>query len=298
MDFTASVGLAKLLLVHLVDQVEAFHQNVARSAGRVDERQVLHPVDDELAGAVGLVLHQVGHLPFERAGRMLVQPGLARSVLHHVLHNPVGREDLGGGGDVFGFSLLALLEGIEDFVLLLGDVVLIKPTDELHLAVLLRGEGVGVLLSVLEQVQKAARLQHVVRQQQLREVVWSAKHLAQGAVLAAVARQEQRHRLLLLAVVADHLVKAGAVFVAQERRVALAGAAQHQRLQTAGIGVQIQLGLVVAATRQDAHRHDAVEPRVRRLLDDHIAAALLHGLLQRAPQFRRTRDRRGSDRGG
>jgi hypothetical protein len=57
------------------------------------------------------------------------EPQAAHAVLHQVLHDPVGREELGGGGDVFAFDHLA-----NHLVFFLADVELVQPADDFDLS--------------------------------------------------------------------------------------------------------------------------------------------------------------------
>ena len=50
----------------------------------------------------------------------------AQAILHQIFHDPVGREELRGGGNV-----LALHDLANDLVFLLRDVKLIQPADDL-----------------------------------------------------------------------------------------------------------------------------------------------------------------------
>ncbi|MNF84664.1 hypothetical protein D3C84_670350 [compost metagenome] len=47
--------------------------------------------------------------------------------MHHVFDDPVGREQLGGGGDVLALDHLA-----DDLVLLIGNIELVEPADDLN----------------------------------------------------------------------------------------------------------------------------------------------------------------------
>ncbi len=62
------------------------------------------------------------------AGGVGHQPKAAEAVLYQVLDDPVGGEELGGGGDVFAFHHLA-----DDLIFLLADVELVEPADDFDL---------------------------------------------------------------------------------------------------------------------------------------------------------------------
>ena len=63
-------------------------------------------------------------------------------VLHHVLHNPVGRENLSGGRNLVSleFALLG-----KHLVLALGDIELVEPADEFGRTVVGIGDEVCVV---------------------------------------------------------------------------------------------------------------------------------------------------------
>jgi hypothetical protein len=63
------------------------------------------------------------------------------------LHDPVGREKLGGGGDVFAFDDLA-----DDLVLLLTDVELVQPADDFDLDPIAFGNGLQNIRAHCEHV--------------------------------------------------------------------------------------------------------------------------------------------------
>ena len=73
---------------------------MARSARRVAQRQLLGRVDlDEVLG-LALGCYVVVHLVGERRVRVVQHPEAPEGVLHEILHDPVGREQLRGGRDV------------------------------------------------------------------------------------------------------------------------------------------------------------------------------------------------------
>ncbi|MNF72076.1 hypothetical protein D3C84_540420 [compost metagenome] len=81
-------------------------------------------------------LDVVGHCGLEPRIRIRLQPLAAHGVLHQILDDPVGGEQLGGSGDVLTLHHLA-----DDLILLLGDVELVEPADDLHVMPVLVGNG-------------------------------------------------------------------------------------------------------------------------------------------------------------
>ena len=131
------------LQVDGLEELIGLHQDVPGATGRVDEGQLLGV---ELAGRdggelsvdlVGLLggLDVVLHLPFERGLGIGRQPLRPQRVLHHVLHDPVGREQLGRRRNVFRLHHLA-----DHLVLLLRDVELVEPADDLDVFAVLIGD--------------------------------------------------------------------------------------------------------------------------------------------------------------
>ncbi|MCY1301247.1 hypothetical protein D9M70_508460 [compost metagenome] len=70
-------------------------------------------------------LNVVRHFLFKAGARVSHQPETAQAVLYQVLHNPVGSEELGGGGNV-----LTLHDLPDHLIFLLADVELVEPTDD------------------------------------------------------------------------------------------------------------------------------------------------------------------------
>jgi hypothetical protein len=198
-------GLVAALQVDGLEHVIGHHQNVAAATGRVQhgdgfgvERVAIfaHAGLDE---GIELGLH-LGRLlgggdvvrPLFGQGALRVghEPQAAHAVLHQVLHDPVGREELGGGGDVLRFDDLA-----NDLVLLLADVELVQPADDFDFSPVffrdlchqLGNDGVAA--------------QQVVGQQQLGVVVNALKQEGHGAG-QGVALGHQQHAVQLAIAVA------------------------------------------------------------------------------------------------
>jgi len=65
---------------------------------------------------------------------MRLHPQPAHGVLHEVAHDPIRREQLGGGGNLISTGLMVLLEPVHHLVLAFRNVVLVQPADDLHIA--------------------------------------------------------------------------------------------------------------------------------------------------------------------
>src|SRR5690606_19287531 len=105
----------------------------------------------------------------------------AHAVLHQVLDDPIGREELGGGGDVFAFDDLA-----NDLVLLLADIELVQPADDFDLGPIAFGDCFDQLGN------DGVAAQQVVGQQQLGVVVDALKQKRHGAG-QGIALGHQQH---------------------------------------------------------------------------------------------------------
>ncbi|MNQ95546.1 hypothetical protein D3C85_1111090 [compost metagenome] len=131
---------------------------------------------------IGLLgrLYVVLHLRLERRVGIGRQPLRAQGVLHHVLDDPVGREQLGGGGDVLALDHLA-----DDLVLLIGDVELVEPADDLDIGPVFFGYGVDQLAD------QRVGFGQVVWQQQLGGVIHRFKEKRHGLMQGVALGEEQ-----------------------------------------------------------------------------------------------------------
>ena len=110
-----------LLHVALVEQVETFVQDMSRTAGKVGAGQFVDVVEAE-DGCFRCRLfrfYEVCHRLFEFRVGIVVQIDAPHGVLHHILHNPVGREYLCGGRNLVRLELSLLGKHL---VFLLGDI--------------------------------------------------------------------------------------------------------------------------------------------------------------------------------
>ena len=110
----------------------------------------------------GGLFYQVFEDVAHEAVGIVVEIDAAEGVLHHVFHNPVGREDLRGRRDLVSFSFLAILKGGKDLVFLLRDIELIEPANQFGVAVIVSIDVCGVV----EQVDEIAIDEDVVWQEQ------------------------------------------------------------------------------------------------------------------------------------
>ena len=262
------------LLVHGRQQVERVHQDVAAAARRVQHADVLRALDaDEVLG-LPLRLDVVAHALAQGAAGVVEHPQAAQRVLHHVAHDPLGREELRGGaylGHRLGLALL--LEAREDLVLHLGVVELVRPADDLHRLPL----GIGQVLH--QPAADAAGGQQVVRQHEGVSRVERAEHAGHGlGQLGALGKQDPAEERL----VGARRLELQHLRAVEPRQVERGGLRERLRAGTA-----LRVAEDAGAAGQEVVRlhvadgHQAVEPERRHLLHEGVLSRLAHAAQQR-----------------
>ena len=127
-----------LILVNLIQQVERIGEHVAGTACGVADGQVLRSLDSEnILGSSGIIFRRLDVvLPVFRqlTVGMRLHPKPTHRVLYKIANNPVRSKQLGGSGDFISTGLMVLLESVHHLILAFRDVVLVQPTDDLHIA--------------------------------------------------------------------------------------------------------------------------------------------------------------------
>ena len=182
-------GSVAPLLIDRFEQVVGFHQDVPGAAGRIEQRQFFR-VQAGRRDRLELLLHfrrllgrldVILHLLPQRRLRVGRQPLPTERVLHEVFDDPVRCEQLCGGGDVRAGDHLA-----DHGVLLLRDVELIQPADDLDFLPIL-------LVNLADQLaNQRVRVQQVVRQQEFRLVVNPLEQKRHRRVQGVTLRGEQQ----------------------------------------------------------------------------------------------------------
>ena len=196
---------------------------------------------------------------------MVVEVDAASGVLHHVFHNPVGREDLSGRWDLVSFSFVAVLEGSEDFVFLLRDIELIEPANQFGLAVVVISEIVGIV----EQVDEIAIDEDVVWQEQFGVASDAAETSLQDGMVVAIGCDKDLELLEESGVVINDFIKLLAVGGHKEIVFATTRIVDDARHLDSRV-VVFDDRLNDAVLLKDAQSHKTVEPGVGGFLTDII----------------------------
>ena len=119
------------LLIHGEQQIERVHQNMARTARRVAQRYFLGPVYANEVFMFGIGLNIVFHALTQTALRVVQHPQTPKRILHHVAHNPFGREQLRCYRQRVGGRLRLRLEEV---VFGLRIIILVHPTQNFNVS--------------------------------------------------------------------------------------------------------------------------------------------------------------------
>ena len=269
-----------LFEVNLIEQVERLVEDVARTASKVGTSQLMDVI--KLEDAVGRRLlgrlHQILHPLLNLRIRVVVQIDASHRVLHHVLHNPVGRKDLRSCWNILRLRLLALLERGKHIVLLLSNIELIEPAYQFgRMKILLADKG-----RIVEHTHKATFRQDVLWQKQLCVVGNGSEALVDDRILMAISHYEQGELLVGLAVV----VKESHQFVMHVgchlRHTSLARLANNDR-HTHLLAFVSQDRRDETLLLHDAYSHEAVEPCVGCLFCHLLDAASADIVIERHP---------------
>lgn len=260
------------LQVHLGQQLEGVDQDVARAAGRVAQGDVLGAADlyEVLVRLVGLDV--VLHLGAQGACGVVEHPQAAEGVLHHVAHDPVGREQLGGRS--YGVRCLLCLGG-EEGILDLGVVILVHPAQDLDVI------PVGLVDVAHHAADHAVGVHEVGRQEQRHAGVHGLEDARQAPGELGTLGQEQvaEQRPVLAGLLElGYAGRVGALDLHVERLVHDL-AAQLPGAVLCGAGEHAHAGGQEVVDLHVAHGGDAVEPGV-----GGAVAQVLQALLGRRAQ--------------
>ena len=126
-------GRVSGLDVHVPQDVEGIGEHVSRTAGRVDDAEVLGVGDRQTLVLLALGRgHQILKTLPERRVRVSTQPLRPQRILHQVAHHPVRGKELCDGSQRV---LVNLDTCVVDFLLTSGDVKLIEPANDLNVHV-------------------------------------------------------------------------------------------------------------------------------------------------------------------
>ena len=205
--------------------------------------------------------------------RVSFHPQAAEAVLHHIAHNPVRREELRRGRNLFLADLDVLFEVSKHFILRLAVIVLIQPADDLHLVcpVRLRDQRDHLL-------KHTAAAQQEIGEEQFGIVLQLLEQTGQDAVQRVALHDQQVFIQFFRLVGVLHLVDLAHVkaFEFQMNRLV-----QNLRLKSAiVIGEHANMGGQIAIDLHEAQSGKAVKPGIGRLFHDLLIALLADSLNQ------------------
>ena len=259
--FLAPVALGN---IKLVQKVEAFVEDMARSAS-----QIRHPQVGQFGIAVTAFLrcrfsfHPISPLPLRLLGIRIVIPiNPPQGILHHILHNPIGREDLGCRRNLVRLELAFLGKHL---ILAFRDIELVEPAYQFRGTVVLLGNKVGMV----EHVHKTALAQDVDRQHQFRVVLHAPETSLHQRVLMAPGHHQKRELLGGLGIVFQQFQQTRPFRLRHTGQASPPGIVHY----TGGAHLvhELDYRLAQAVFLKNPNRHQTVEPGVSRLL-----AGLLH----------------------
>ncbi|EME68574.1 hypothetical protein H261_17768 [Paramagnetospirillum caucaseum] len=244
--------------VDFFEQVVGFHQDMTRPAGGIEEGDFLG-VQFLWRDRGEFRLHLIGlfgwldvEFHFRPDARLRIgrQPLGTECVLDHVFHDPIGREKLSCGRNILGLHYLA-----DDLILLLRDVELVEPPDDLDFL------PIRFLYLVDHLANDGIRVQQVVWQQKFGFVVNSLEQEGHGGIQCiALCHQQHSIEIPLFGPIELQLDD---LFLVQTRQIKVLGMFDDFRRCLAFRMAQNSVAMVEVAV--DLHIADggkAVEPRV------------------------------------
>ncbi len=178
------------LFIHGKQQVERIHQNMTRTARRVAQRYVLWPINMDEILMLGIGLYVVFHLLAQATLRVVQHPQATQAVLHHVAHNPFGREQLRCHGQRVGSRLRLRFE---ELVFRLGVVVLVHPPEDFHV-----GQPIFFGNALHHGLHHATVFRKLFGQQQPHGRIHRLKHIGNARRKLLALRQKQIAEQLII----------------------------------------------------------------------------------------------------
>ena len=213
-------------------------------------------------------VNQVFPLVLRLAIRIVVDIDASHGVLHHILHNPVGREYLRSRSNLVGIILALLCKSL---VLAVGDIELIEPADKFGRVEII----VGDKFSVIKHTHKTTFRQNILWQEQLCVVGNSSEALVDDRILMTISHYEQGKLLVGLAVVVKEFHQFVMHVGCHLRHSSLSGLAHNDR-HTHLFAFVSQDRRNKALLLHDADSHEAVEPCVGSLFSHLLDAASVY----------------------
>ena len=206
---------------------------------------------------------------------VVVEIDAAHGVLHHVLHNPVGREDLCGGRNLVGFELALFGKHL---VLALGDIELVEPADEFGRTKILFGDK----LRMVKQINKSSLGEDIGGKEQLGIVADAPETLIDDGILMAVGHNEQGKLLIGLAVIIKEFGELAHAVGIHLRHTTLTCFADQERNEHI-LTLILQYRRSETILHQNADGHQAVEPSIGSLFCHFCHASFGDSMMQGLP---------------
>ena len=211
------------------------------------------------------------HVVAELGLRTVEQPQATEGIFNEVANNPVRREKLGDGGNVFrGHGALAR----HDLVFLLRDVELVKPAEQFDLGAIFIAD-----LSA-EAVNDGMFRQQIIRQEQLGFVVELFKNVGQQGVVEMAGRQNEAAINFTLRIrrgnpAIEEIIESLGIGVRLEFRRQCARARELEQFRLGFIGAcrrqHPRPEWMPAASVHEPQRRQTVEPSIGHALDKPLA---------------------------
>ena len=267
--------------VNVHEKVEGVGQNVAASHAGIQEGEVfgielfsLFPKGMELFFHC-LILLCFGNIVFPLGLQCFIgvsfQPQAAQTVFHHVPHNPVGSEKLGGRGDGVFCDFLILLQSVENVFLRFRIVVLVHPAHNLHLFLpVFFGNIMG------QAVYHPFPVHDGKAEEEFRVVVGFFKETGQQG-MELVAHFKEEHAEKGVAVISVLHLPDAAHFIVRKGKAAVFGPGHKVRLHLSfgdgGQGTDVAGEVVIHFHETDGN--ETVEPGIGDFFHDSVVAVFV-----------------------
>ena len=272
-------------LVNLHQHIKSIYQDMTGTHAGVDELDILRVQGGVLfTNFCQLHLHFrfllclfqiVFPVFFQAAVRVSFHPQTTKAVLHHVADDPVRGEQLRHGRD-FLFGDLTVLCKCSS--LRLGIVILVQPSDDLHLTTALDVEV--ILRDIVDQmIDHAILVNNGQAEQQLGVVLCLFKQSRQNLIQGVALLQKQDTEHLVQLIVLLQLENLS-FFLRSEGKLCVKRCCDQIRLQLSALGRKhSNMGRQIVVDLHETDSNQAVEPCIGNLLDHILICGFVVGIL-------------------